>query len=101
MKDNRIAFGTGSQSPQGDSTLLSKNYVKIGTVVTVTRRLDGYMAIYFNGLKDNEHRFGSKNYLNASPYVTVGSLNTNKNFFKGEIANLKMYDYSLEDCIRK
>ncbi len=99
MQGNKIAFGTGS--PQGDSTLFSSRSVKANDTVAVTRRLDGYMAIYINGSKDNEHYYGSKNYLNASPQVTVGSINNNTNFFKGKLSNVKMYDYSLEDCIGK
>ena len=57
------------------------------------------MAIYINGKKDNQHYHGSKNYLDASPHVTIGSLNNDTNFFKGRIGGIQMYDYSVDTCI--
>jgi hypothetical protein len=93
MKDNRIAFGTGSW--KGDSTLLSNKSVKQGDRITVMRgKFGGFMGIYINGEHDNHHNHGSEGTLNASSTITVGSLNVNQNYFRGDINQVKIYDYA-------
>jgi hypothetical protein len=97
MKDNRIAFGTGSS--KGDSTLLSNKSVKEGDRITVMRKkFGGFMGIWINSDYDNHHNHGSEGTLNASSKVTVGSLNVNQNYFTGGIYQVKMYNYANESC---
>jgi hypothetical protein len=82
VRGNRIAFGTGSPLPKGCSTLISSKAVNPGDTIVVTRRREnGYMAIFINGKLDNDHFHGSKNDLNASSKVTLGSINIDENYF--------------------
>lgn len=90
MAGGKIGFGVGNP----DTTLKSTKSVNnsVWRHVVVTRKASsGLMNIYVDGVLDSSGT-GPTGTKNAPSRLTLGSLQTNLNYFQGEMADFRIYD---------
>ena len=90
MAGGKVGFGVGNP----DITLVSVNSVNNNAWrhVAVTREAaTGAMRIYIDGVLDSAGS-GPTGSKNAPPRLTLGSLQTDINYFAGEMADFRIYD---------
>jgi alpha-tubulin suppressor-like RCC1 family protein len=90
MAGGKIGFGVGNP----DITLISSGSVNNGAWrhIVVTRQAStGAMRIYVDGVLDRSGS-GPTGTKNAPNRLTLGSLQTNINYFQGEMADFRIYD---------
>ncbi|NBT24106.1 LamG domain-containing protein, partial [bacterium] len=90
MTGGKVGFGVGNP----DTTLISSKSVNDNSWhhVAVTRvAATGSMMIYIDGVLDRSLT-GPTGTKTAPPRLTVGSLQTNINYFSGQMADFRIYD---------
>jgi alpha-tubulin suppressor-like RCC1 family protein len=90
MAGGKIGFGVGNP----DITLISSGSVNNGAWrhIVVTRQAStGAMRIYVDGVLDRSG-IGPTGTKSAPSRLTLGSLQTNINYFQGEMADFRIYD---------
>jgi hypothetical protein len=90
---SKIAFGVGNP----DTTIQSTSNANDGAWhhVAVTRNSStGAMLLYFGGAQQASAT-GPTGTKNASPNLRIGSLQTNLNFFAGQIDEVRLYNFVL------
>ena len=90
MAGGKIGFGVGNP----DITLISSGSVNNGVwrhIVVARQASTGAMRIYVDGVLDRSG-IGPTGTKSASSRLTLGSLQTNINYFQGEMADFRIYD---------
>jgi hypothetical protein len=90
MAGGKIGFGVGP----ADTTVKSTKSVNNGAwhhVVATRKASSGLMNIYVDGVLDSFIN-GATGTKNAPSRLTLGSLQTNLNYFQGEMADFRIYD---------
>ncbi|MCG8696903.1 MAG: LamG domain-containing protein, partial [Bacteroidales bacterium] len=90
LLDDHFAFGVGNP----DTTIASDTRINDGQWHHVAATRDestGYMVVYVDGEKEGQ-RYGPTGTKDSPSVLCIGALQTNINFFDGQIDDLRIYD---------
>ncbi len=94
LTGDKVAFGTGGP---GDPTIHSRTPVNDGAwhhVAAVRIRDNGDMRLYIDGTLEAS-RTNPSGPLNRTPRITLGSIQTNNNYFNGSLDDVRIYGRAL------
>lgn len=96
----KVAFGTGNP----DKTLISTSNVNTGNWVHIaamfTSNPSGEMWLYVDGVLEGHTTSGvSNNSRNTNSSICMGSINTNTNYFNGDLDEVRFWNYVMSNCV--
>ena len=99
LNQGRVLGGTGSPDTTASST--SASYADNNAHTAVFKRTGGALSLYVDGQLVSTPTTGGTQQLTSPPRLVLGSLQTNVDYFSGDIAEVLIYSQALSDTDRQ